>query len=556
MRIALLVSAFNSLSQAVFCRLIDLGHEVCVVYAVSPEQMRSELLEHDPEIVLAPYLRRYIPPKVYTLRPTYIFHPGPRGDRGPDSLEHALSRDTESWGAVWLEASEELDGGDILAEAAISVRKEATKASLYRQEVTQAAVAMLPDLLEAHKSGRQIPQLDAPMHPRFTQKERSIDWKRDDTGTIIKKINLSDSLPGVLDEIAGMPCHLFGAHNEERLGVEFAEAPIKTVLAKRNGAVCLKTGDGAVWISHLKEPGRFKLPATYVLKERIQGVKERRIPLIFDRSYETFYEIWAEEKGGIAYLYFDFHNGAMSADQCIRLKYAIEYLKERCEVLVLMGGREFFSNGIHLNILEDSKKQGEDGWSNINAMNDLIASILYAEEVLTVASIGRNAGAGGVFLGLACDKIVAREGVVLNPHYKTLGLSGSEYHTWTLPRRVGKETARKLLEECLPISSPKAQAIGMIDHVLPAEEYDEALKAYCRALLSDEDRYYDRLDVKADRIDSGKAALEAAKREELEIMHPQFWDPKSPFHTLRREFVYKQCPAKTPERFKQCTNTP
>ncbi|WP_456429364.1 enoyl-CoA hydratase-related protein [Nitratifractor sp.] len=556
MRIALLVSAFNSLSQAVFCRLTELGHEVCVVYAVSPEQMAREIEARNPEIVLCPYLRRYIPPEVYTLRPTYIFHPGPRGDRGPDSLEHALRLDTEKWGAVWLEAAEELDSGDILAEAAFEVRKGATKASLYRQEVTQAAVSMLSDLLEAHESGQRTPQLDMPMHKRFTQKERAVDWEADDTETIIKKIHFSDSLPGVLDEIAGVPCHLFGAHKEDRLGTEYADAPIKTVLAKRNGAVCLKTRDAALWISHLKEPRRFKLPATYVLKERIQGVKERRIPLIFDRGYETFYEIWAEEEEGIAYLHFDFHNGAMSADQCIRLKYAVEYLKERCEVLVLMGGSEFFANGIHLNILEDSKKQGEDGWSNINAMNDLVASILYAEEVLTVASFGRNAGAGGVFLGLACDKVVAREGVVFNPHYKTLGLSGSEYHTYTLPRRIGEELSKKLLDACLPVSAQKAQEIGMIDGVLPAEEYDEALKAYCRSLREDEDRYYDLLDAKADRLIEEKPAMEAAKRKELEIMHPQFWDPKSPFHMLRREFVYKLCPAKTPERFKQCTNTP
>ncbi len=556
MRIALLVSAFNSLSQALFCRFADLGHEVCVVYAVSPDQMAREIEAHNPEIVLCPYLRRYIPPEVYTIRPTYIFHPGPRGDRGPDSLEHALSRDEERWGAVWLEAAEELDSGNILAEAAFAVRKKATKASLYRLEFTQAAVSMLSRLLEAHENGQRTPQLKNPMHPRFTQKERAIDWEADDTETIIKKINLSDSLPGVLDEIAGVPCHLFGAHKEERLGEEFAEAPIKTVLAKRNGAICLKTRDGAVWISHLKEPRRFKLPATYVLKERIQGVKERRIPLIFDRSYETFYEIWAEEEEGIAYLHFDFHNGAMSADQCIRLKYAVEYLKERCEVLVLMGGSEFFGNGIHLNILEDSKKQGEDGWSNINAMNDLVASILYAEEVLTVASFGRNAGAGGVFLALACDKVVACDRVVLNPHYKTLGLSGSEYHTWTLPRRIGEKSSQKLLDACLPVSAQKAHAIGIIDRVLPVENYDEALRVYCQALRDDEDRYYDLLDAKADRLVEEKQAMEAAKRKELEIMHPQFWDPKSPFHTLRSEFVYKLCPAKTPERFKQCTNIP
>ena len=67
-------------------------------------------------------------------------------------------------------------------------------------------------------------------------------------------------------------------------------------------------------------------------------------------------------------------------------------LKEDAKVIVLIGARDFFSNGIHLNILEDSQKQGEDGWSNINAMNDLIKSIIFADDVITVSSLHKNAG--------------------------------------------------------------------------------------------------------------------------------------------------------------------
>jgi putative two-component system hydrogenase maturation factor HypX/HoxX len=46
-----------------------------------------------------------------------------------------------------------------------------------------------------------------------------------------------------------------------------------------------------------------------------------------------------------------------------------------------MGGEEFFSNGIHLNIMEDSKKSDEDGWSNIHSMNEVVKSILLCDEV-------------------------------------------------------------------------------------------------------------------------------------------------------------------------------
>jgi len=213
--------------------------------------------------------------------------------------------------------------------------------------------------------------------------------------------------------------------------------------------------------------------------------------------------------------------------------------------LVLIGGMDFFSNGIHLNILEDSQKQGEDGWANINAMNDLVSSILYADEVITIASFARNAGAGGVFMGLACDYVVGKEGVVLNPHYKTLGLTGSEYHTYTLPKRVGKEMSQKLLDECLPLSAKRAKEIGMIDELFTEENYYEELHQF--ALLKiDDDFLWDKQEF----LEANRAKIEALKERELQIMHPEFWDKESAFHKLRQEFVYKVCSKETPKRLK------
>ncbi len=534
MKILLLVSAFNSLTQAIYTRLKDRGESVAVAFAINEEQMQEEVEAFDPELILAPYLKAFIPDTIYKVYPTYIFHPGPLGDRGPSSLEYALLNDTKEWGVVILRANELYDGGNIVAQKNLSVRNT-YKASLYRQEIVQHFLIALDDFFQ---KPLDLPQILNPLHKQFNQEMRQIDWQNDNTETIIVKIHLSDSFPGVIDEIMGVKCYLFGVHNEAKL-----RGGIKEVLAKRDGAICLGTKDGALWISHLKEPHRFKLPATYVLKEKIAGVKEQRLPLIFDKSYDTFYEVSVEKRDNIAYLCFNFHNGAMSAEQCIRLKYAFEYLKEEVEVIVLVGGMDFFSNGIHLNILEDSKKQGEDGWSNINAMNDLIKSIIESDEVVTVASLARNAGAGGVFLALACDYVVAKENVVLNPHYKTLGLSGSEYHTYTLPKRVGEEMASKLLEEALPISVAYAKKIGIVDEIFTEQNYYEELHNFAYSCY-DEDFIWE----KQDKIEEERENMDQCKQAELKKMHPEFWDESSDFHILRHEFVYKTCPRETPKR--------
>jgi putative two-component system hydrogenase maturation factor HypX/HoxX len=543
-RVTLLVTTFNSLSQAVYVLLKEeLGYKVDVTYALNEEQMLREIDAFSPDVIFAPFLKRFIPPSIFTRYATFVFHPGPVGDRGAYALEHAVYDDTKEWGAVILRVNETLDGGEICRSETFT-RTSGFKARLYRNETTRAALKMTRSFFKRYGEHSCKPQTPSPMHTRLTQDEVRIDWQKDDTATIVRKIGTLDSFPGVRDEISGVEVELFGAHREEKLGERSDVAP-KTILAKRDGAICLKTVDAAVWISHLKEPHRFKLPATYVLKSRLQGIKEHRLPLIFDESYATFYEVSAHIRDGVGYLYFHFHNGAMSASQCMRLKYAVEYLKERCDVLVLMGGDDFFSNGIHLNILEDSKKQGEDGWENINAMNDLVASILYCEEAVTIAAFRRNAGAGGVFLGLACDFVVAREGVVLNPHYKTLGLSGSEYHTYTLPKRIGEKQARTMLETCLPVGVRQAERIGMIDAVFDDEDFDDALHRYAVSKIDD-----DWLWDKVDRIESEREKTEACKEAELKRMYPEFWEESSPFHRLRHDFVYKVCPTHTPERLK------
>lgn len=540
MKILLLCTAFNSQTQAIYTWLKDRGDKVSVSYAISEIQMLEEIEDFSPELILCPFLKAYLPSTIYKNYPTYIFHPGPRGDRGPNALEYALQSHSKKWGVVIFRANEHYDGGDIYAEQDFNVR-DTYKASLYRQEIAQASVHALEQFFINLKNNEVTAQLLNPIHELYTQSKRAIDWSIDSTDEIIEKIHLSDSFPGVLDEILGTSCYLYGAHKEDKF-----RGNVKEVLAKRDGAICLGTRDGAVWISHLKKVGGFKLPATYVLKEKLEGIKEERLPLIFDKSYETFYELGVEKRDSVAYLCFNFHNGAMSAEQCIRLKYAVEYLKTECKVLVLIGGMDFFSNGIHLNILEDSQKQGEDGWSNINAMNDLVRSILYADDIVTVASFGRNAGAGGVFMGMACDFVVAKEGVVLNPHYKTLGLSGSEYHTYSLPKRVGQKMSEQLLEECLPVSAKKAKALGMVDEVYGHEDYYEALHQFAKDLYDD-----DFVWNKQEYLEENESKIEALKEKELEVMYPEFWEKQSAFHSLRQDFIYKMCPRETPQRLKQ-----
>lgn len=516
-----------------------------IKFAISKELMIKEVENIKPDILFCPYLKEYIPKEIYESTPTFVLHPGPIGDRGHNSLDNAINDELKEWGVVILKANEHLDGGEIYAQVTFPMR-ESSKASLYRNEITRATIKAMKEFLKNYQKQDYIPtkQILNSIHKNLKQNDRKIDWQKDDTKKILKKINMSDSYPGVLDELLGVKCYLYSAYIEDTL-----KGKPKEILAKRDGAICIGTIDKAIWISQIREIDSFKLPATYVLKNKIKGIQEKRIPLVIEEELNTFYELRVNKEGEIAYLYFNFHNGAMTSVQCVKLKYAIEYLKNECKILVLMGGDDFFSNGIHLNILEDSKKQGEDGWSNINAMNEAVKAVFECDDIITVASFAKNSGAGGVFLGLACDFVVALEDVVFNPHYKTLGLSGSEYHTFSLPKRVGQEKANDLLKNCLPINSNYAKKINMIDEVFKSSEYQNRLKEYCKSLLED-DFYEYFIDKKKDVLEEDSVYMQECKEQELKIMYDEFWDESSSFHSLRYDFVHKIKPINTPKRLK------
>jgi len=140
---------------------------------------------------------------------------------------------------------------------------------------------------------------------------------------------------------------------------------------------------------------------------------------------------------------------------------------------------------------------------------------------------------------------------VLNPHYKTLGLSGSEYHTYSLPKRLGEQKASELLEECLPIGANRAKEIKMIDKVFAHASYQDELKSFCKELLVDEDAYEDFLWDKEDFLEENCEMIESKREAEIAVMYPEFWDEASEFHRLRYEFVYKICPRETPKRLKR-----
>ena len=558
MRILLIASAYNSLTQRVHAELTDRGYEVSVELALGDDVMRDGVRRYDPDLVIAPMLTRAIPADIWSARPCFIVHPGPKGDRGPSSLDWSIMAGAKRWGVTVLQANAEMDAGDIWASVEFAM-PGCSKSSAYRTEVADAASHAVRLAVTRFAGGRYRPEpldygrtdVTGRSRPPCRQADRRIDWPTEPAEAVLAKLHAADSSPGVLDEIGGTEYYLIGGHPEDEL-----RGQPGTILARRVGAICRATSDGAVWIPQLRRrpapggPGTFKLPATLALRESLDGVPEVPAPLMLPPGRRTYRQISYRESGAVGYLEFCFPGGAMSTGQCRRLLAAYRCAQLRpVKVIVLGGPRDFFANGIHLNVIQAADDPAAESWRNINAIDDLVHAILTNTGQLTVAALAGNAAAGGVMLAAAADRVWCRSGAVLNPHYRLMGLYGSEYWTYTLPRRVGASEAARLTQACLPVTPGSALRSGLVDHVIADDSAGFRAQVAARAeQLASSPEYPALLTAKARQLAAAEARrpLDAYRTAELAIMNRNFSDPRESYARLRRAFVYKEKPSHTP----------
>jgi putative two-component system hydrogenase maturation factor HypX/HoxX len=434
-----------------------------------------------------------------------------------------------------------------------------SKSSAYRTEVADAAAEAVLLAVTRFTTGRYRPvpldygrtDVTGACRPPCRQSDRKIDWAAETTEAILPRLRAADSSPGVLDTIGDTEFYLFGGHPEDEL-----RGRAGTILARRDGAICRATADGAVWIPQLRRrpapggPKTFKLPATLALGAQLDGVPQVPAPLMLPPGRRTYRQVSYRESGDVGYLEYSFPGGAMSTGQCRRLLAAYRHAQARpVKAIVLGPPRDFFGNGIHLNVIQAAADPAAESWRNINAIDDLVHAILTNTGQLTVAALAGNAAAGGLMLALAADQVWCRSGAVLNPHYRLMGLHGSEYWTYTLPRRVGAAEAARLTQACLPVTPASALRSGLVDHVIPGDP--TAFRAQVAALaeyLVGSPAYPALLTAKARRLAAPEQhrSLTAYRAAELTAMARNFFDPGEPYAGLRRAFVYKEKPSQTP----------
>ncbi|WP_410614872.1 enoyl-CoA hydratase-related protein [Amycolatopsis sp. lyj-109] len=537
MKILLLCSAFNGLSQRAWLGLRARGHRVTVRIVQDPPEIAAAAAGVDPALIICPFLRQRVPEVVWRRYRTIIIHPGPEGDRGPSALDWAIMDAAPTWGVTALQATEDLDGGPIWGTRVFRMPADPPrKSTLYNTEVSDAALSLIDEVVtKAEDPGftprRQTRRVNA-ARPLVRQADRAFSWG-DPTEHILRRIRAADGRPGVHTELAGVPVAVFDAHRGEA-----GPGEPGTIPARRQGAVLVRTGDGALWIGHARRlapgaPGTtVKLPAALALGDSVREAPPASVP-------PSLREIGYRRVGNVGLVRFAFYNGAMSTTQCRRLTAALRHAAAQdTDVLVLAGG-EVFSNGIHLGVIDAQPNPAAEAWRNITAIDDLCREIIDCTDQLVVAALAGDAGAGGVVLALGADKVIARDGVLLNPHYRKMGLYGSEYWTYVLPRRAGEEQARRLTIDCEPITAAGAAEIGLVDHLAAGrDDFTAAVLDYATELAAD-GRTQALLSRKraAREADEQRRPLETYRIRELAEMSHDIFDDRHGFADARRAFL-------------------
>lgn len=546
MKILFLTTAFNGMAQRAWLELDRLDHQVKVQIASNEAVMLTAVQEFQPELIVAPFLKTKIPESIWQNYLCLIIHPGIVGDRGASSLDWAILNQEEEWGVTILEAAEKMDAGDIWASNNFPMR-ETSKANLYRHEVAQAAIKGLLDAVARRLDPNfrptpldyADPKVRGLWNRSVGQRDFQFSWE-DKASDILRKIRAADSAPGVLIELFGAKYYAFGGHLEAEM-----QGQPGTVLARRDKAICVATGEQAIWLTHLRasDEGAIKLPATLALGPGAEALPHHVLSSFETRVKSTFQEIRYVEEGEIGYIHFDFYNGAMDTDQCMRLRQTIVEAKSHSvRLLVLMGGADVWSNGIDLNQIEYAENPSEEAWANIQAIDDLILEIIQSPNHYIITALQGNAGAGGVAFALSGDKVVARKGIVLNPHTKNMGLYGSEYWTYLLPRRIGIEKATHFTEQCLPWGTAMAKEIGLLDDAFAetAVEFRSQVRELAQEIVALP--YFDKLLLAKNfqrKKDERVKPLAKYREEELQRMWLNFYENDQGFAEKRFHFVHK-----------------
>ncbi|MFP6663866.1 MAG: enoyl-CoA hydratase-related protein [Deltaproteobacteria bacterium] len=158
-------------------------------------------------------------------------------------------------------------------------------------------------------------------------------------------------------------------------------------------------------------------------------------------------------------------------------------------VVVLRGAGRAFCAGLDLKEMGSMQRPGEaPGIPTMLRVQRRIAEIALMMRRLPqvfVAGVQGAACGGGFMLALASDIRIATENARMNAAFIKIGLSGCDVGTsYLLPRLIGASLAAELILTGRFIDAPRAERLGLVSAVVPADQLEAELRGLVDELLA------------------------------------------------------------------------
>jgi enoyl-CoA hydratase len=149
--------------------------------------------------------------------------------------------------------------------------------------------------------------------------------------------------------------------------------------------------------------------------------------------------------------------------------------------VVITGAEEkAFSVGADINNLASMSPEDFEDWL---VFNQEFFDKLEEMRVPVIAALNGYTLGGGLELALACDIRLAKEGAQLGFPESQLGLIPGTGGTQRLTRLAGPGVAKELILSGRTIDADEALRLGLVSHVLPAENWEDKVEAYATAFV-------------------------------------------------------------------------
>ncbi|HEY7870031.1 MAG TPA: enoyl-CoA hydratase-related protein, partial [Methylomirabilota bacterium] len=156
-------------------------------------------------------------------------------------------------------------------------------------------------------------------------------------------------------------------------------------------------------------------------------------------------------------------------------------------VVVVTGAGRGFCAGGDVKAMAEGREFAETGLEEkAHALRSKmeVSRFLHEMPKPTVAMVRGAAAGAGLSIALACDLRVAGESAKFATAFARVGYSGDFGGSWFLTRLVGTAKARELYYTAQIIDARAAQALGLVNRVVPDAELEDATMTLARQLAS------------------------------------------------------------------------